>query len=361
MREAVSRFRASTRREDEMTSTFDYKQWLQWGGALAFIVLGALSAAQSRGDPLAETYVLALICVGALGLATGVAATARGEPTAAEQIRAAADNRREFEQKVDAALAQVLNLVHDHLADGAKYSEALVGANRRLARDRSYDTIHQIVLKLIEDNRAMQVKVNGLSEKLEFARGQITRLQSNLVRAQEIGNRDPLTSLGNRRFFDAALAEEAEKARVDGADLCVALADIDHFKKINDSFGHVAGDMTLKLFAELLAGSVGPRAKVARYGGEEFAFLFPDTPLAKAVATIDQIQRQLESKRWVVAASGDRIGAITASFGVAQLKVDESADDLIRRVDAKLYEAKAAGRNRVLVDPERENPRGVEG
>ncbi len=344
-----------------MTSTIDFKQWLQWGGALAFIVLGALSAAQSRGDPLAEAYVLALICVGALGLATGVAATARGEPSAAEQVRAAADNRREFEQKVDAALAQVLKLVHDHLADGARFSEALVGANRRLARDHSYDTIHQIVLKLIEDNRAMQHKVNGLSEKLEFARGQITQLQSNLVRAQEIGNRDPLTALGNRRFFDAALAEEVAKARLDGADLSVALADIDHFKKINDSFGHIAGDMTLKLFAELLAGSVGQHGKVTRYGGEEFAFLFPETPLAQAVAMIDQIQRQLESKRWVVAASGDRIGAITASFGVAQLKPDENAEELIRRVDAKLYEAKAAGRNRVLVDPERENANGAKG
>ena len=196
----------------------------------------------------------------------------------------------------------------------------------------------------------MQNKVNALSEKLEHSRFQITRLRSSLTRAEEIGNRDGLTALGNRRFFDNALAEEIARAREFGGELCIALADIDHFKKINDKFGHVAGDMVLKLFAELLMMNVKGQDKAARFGGEEFAILFPDSQLSEATVAVNQIHKQLESKQWAVAASGERIGAVTASFGVARLQAGKSAEDLIRRADAKLYEAKSSGRNRVLVD-----------
>ena len=157
----------------------------------------------------------------------------------------------------------------------------MTGADRKLSRSDSYDAIHEIVLTLINDNRAMQNKVNVLSEKLEHSRFQIMRLRSSLTKAEEIGNRDGLTALGNRRFFDNALAEEVAKARDFGGELCIALADIDHFKKINDKFGHVAGDMVLKLFAELLMMNIKGQDKVARFGGEEFAILFPDSRLAR--------------------------------------------------------------------------------
>jgi diguanylate cyclase len=159
-----------------------------------------------------------------------------------------------------------------------------------------------------------------------------------------------LTGLGNRRYFDAALNEEIERAREGEKTLCVGLADIDHFKAINDKFGHMAGDVVLKRFADLLTGSVTGEDKVARFGGEEFAIVFPDADLSDATAIVNQIQKQLESKRWAVAASGERLGAVTASFGVARLRDGESADELLRRVDAKLYEAKANGRNRVVAD-----------
>ncbi|MGD0642711.1 MAG: GGDEF domain-containing protein [Roseiarcus sp.] len=333
-----------------MNLAFNAKRWLQFGGALAFIVLSALSAAQARSDALAEAYVLGLICVSTIGLAFAGAAATRGSQFDQSQDRAIAKKRLDFEQSVDATLAHVLKLIQDHFVEGAKFQESLAGADRKLSRGDSYDAIHEIVLTLINDNRAMQNKVNVLSEKLEHSRFQIIRLRSSLTKAEEIGNRDGLTALGNRRFFDNALAEEVAKAREFGSDLCMALADIDHFKKINDKFGHVAGDMVLKLFADLLTANIKSQDKVARFGGEEFAILFPETRLAEASAVVSQIRKQLEGKQWVVAASGERIGAITASFGVARLTTSESAEDLVRRADAKLYEAKSSGRNRVLVD-----------
>ncbi len=343
-----------------MTLAFNVKRSLQFGGTLAFIVLGALSAAQSRSNPVAEAYVLALICVSTIGLVVGGTTYARNSQSDRSEARATAMERRDFEQNVDATLAYVLKLIHDQVAEGAKFQDSLSGADRKLSRSDSYDTIHEIVLTLINDNRAMQNKVNALSEKLEHSRFQITRLRSSLTRAEEIGNRDGLTALGNRRFFDNALAEEIARAREFGGELCIALADIDHFKKINDKFGHVAGDMVLKLFAELLMTNVKGQDKAARFGGEEFAILFPDSPLSDATVAVNQIQKQLEGKQWAVAASGERIGAVTASFGVARLQASESAEDLIRRADAKLYEAKSSGRNRVLVDTAGETEREIE-
>jgi diguanylate cyclase len=339
---------ARNHREREMKLVFPRP--LRLGGTLAFVVLGALSAAQSRADPLAEAYVLGLICVSTIGLLLSGGNFARHSNFDERQARASAKERVDFERSVDDTLGHVLELIHDHAAEGAKFQDSLTGADRKLSRSDSYDTIHEIVLTLINDNRAMQAKVNVLSEKLENSRVQIMRLRSSLTKAEEIGNRDGLTALGNRRYFDNALAEEIAKARDFGGDLCIALADIDHFKKINDKFGHVAGDRVLKMFAELLIMNIRDQDRVARFGGEEFAILFPDSRLIEATLTVNQIQLQLESKQWAIASGGEPVGAITVSFGVARLQANESAEDLIRRADAKLYEAKANGRNRISID-----------
>ena len=310
-------------------------------GVIVFIALGALSASRAREDPLTEIYLLGLIGVGVLAIVAGAGPSVRASGDAAAA---------EFERRADAALAGALSHIRDHAGENAKFGESLASASRKLARDGSYDTVNEIVLTLITDNRAMQHKVNSLTEKLEQSRFQIMRLRSSLNKAEEIGSRDPLTGLGNRRYFDNALNEEIARAHDENNTLCVSIADIDHFKSINDKFGHMAGDVVLRRFADLLTANVKSADKVARFGGEEFAILFPEAELAQATSILNQIQKQLESKRWAVAASGERLGAITASFGVARLRDGESADELLRRVDAKLYEAKANGRNRVAVD-----------
>ena len=161
---------------------------------------------------------------------------------------------------------------------------------------------------------------------------------------------DSLTELGNRRFFDQALRNEIARARADGADLCLAIADIDRFKSVNDRFGHVVGDHLLRLFADLLGQHIRGKGLAARYGGEEFALLFPNAGLDAATAALEKIRREPESKRWVVGAKEDRLGTITASFGLARLGPDETAEAFLARADAKLFEAKSAGRNRVVVE-----------
>ncbi|MGH6798929.1 MAG: GGDEF domain-containing protein [Roseiarcus sp.] len=178
------------------------------------------------------------------------------------------------------------------------------------------------------------------------------QLQTNLERAEEAGLRDVVTAIGNRRFFDACFTDEVEKARRVGDNVCLALADIDRFKNVNDRFGHLVGDRLLRLFASILVQNVRGQDKVARFGGEEFALIFPGARLVDAVTAVERIRGILESKQWSIEPSGERVGSVTASFGVARLRADESAADLLRRADQRLYEAKVHGRNCVVADGE---------
>ena len=120
--------------------------------------------------------------------------------------------------------------------------------------------------------------------------------------------RDPVTMIGNRRNFDAALAEELEKARRTGADFCIALADLDRFKLVNDRFGHLVGDGLLRLFAEILAKNVRSVDRVARFGGEEFAVMLPGAGLDDAVRVAERIRKVLESKQWTIEPNRERVG-----------------------------------------------------
>jgi diguanylate cyclase len=310
-------------------------------GVVVFIALGALGASRARSDLLTEACVLGLIAIGLAAIAA-IASRPEGSSGAAP-----ADD---FEQRADSALAYALKLIRDHAADGARFGESLAGANTRLSRGGSIDAVHEIVLTLINDNRAMQNKVNGLSEKLEKSRFQIMRLRSNLNKAEEIGVRDSLTGIGNRRFFDIALGEEIARARESAGGLCISVTDIDNFKTINEKFGRMAGDMVLKRFADLLSANLKGDDKVARVSSGEFAILFPEARLVDATTIVNRIQQQLEGKRWAVAASGQALGAVTASFGIAKLRQGESAEELLRRADAMRLDARANGRGRMAVD-----------
>jgi len=293
--------------------------------------------------------------LGWLGVALG-RLTIKPAPVPVESSKPAAMARRETtdksdrDEKVDRVLRQVAKVLQTHLTDSESFSERLDGHNQRLSRHESVGPIKEIVLALIEDNRDMRDRLDNVRNQLEESRLQAVQLQTNLERAEEAGLRDVVTAIGNRRFFDASFMEEVEKARRLGDPMCLALADIDRFKHVNDRFGHLVGDRLLRLFANILVQSVRGQDKVARFGGEEFALIFPGARLGEAVTAVERIRVVLESKQWTIEPSGERVGKVTASFGVAKLRADESPNDLLRRVDERLYEAKVQGRNRVVAD-----------
>ena len=156
-------------------------------------------------------------------------------------------------------------------------------------------------------------------------------------------------NISNTRFDNNS---EITKARAAGTGLCLVMVDVDHFKNVNDTFGHPAGDAVLRVVGSLLAENVKGRDTPVRYGGEEFAIILPDTNGAGAMSLANKIRRQLERKNLVLKDNNQPMGKITASFGVSQLRNDDNVPGLISRADAMLYEAKRTGRNKVVSDGE---------
>lgn len=162
---------------------------------------------------------------------------------------------------------------------------------------------------------------------------------------QALARTDPLTSLANRRFFIDRLEEGIARARIGGAPLSLIMMDLDHFKQVNDRFGHAGGDLVLVAFAGLLESQVRGVDLAARLGGEEFAVVMADADLRVAGDVAERLRTRLADLRPL-----DACYRVTASFGVAQRRPDEDADALLGRADDLLYRAKRSGRNQVVLE-----------
>ncbi len=156
---------------------------------------------------------------------------------------------------------------------------------------------------------------------------------------------DGLTGVHNKRFFLEFLERELARAKRHVRPLSLAMLDLDHFKKINDTYGHLAGDTTLKRVTHVIQDRVRRDELLARYGGEEFAVVLPETDLQGALVFAEVVRRQVEEFSFAFDEQDIRV---TVSVGVATLGPDDDADALIREADTQLYRAKSAGRNRVF-------------
>lgn len=196
------------------------------------------------------------------------------------------------------------------------------------------------------DTRSMRSAVGALQARLEGTRGEVERLRRELDSAREEALRDSLTGLANRRAFDLQLAACLDDAQGNG---CLLLTDIDHFKRVNDTYGHLFGDQVLKAVAQGMRACVGPGQLAARVGGEEFAILLPQAALAQAQLLAEKIRATVAGSRIRRREGGDTIGQVTISLGVAARHRAEPAEAWFERADRALYAAKHAGRNRVTV------------
>jgi diguanylate cyclase (GGDEF)-like protein len=173
-------------------------------------------------------------------------------------------------------------------------------------------------------------------------------LQRALKESRELAITDPLTGLHNRRYLWELLGRELLKARRNRTPVAAILADIDHFKRFNDTWGHEAGDLVLKRVADVIREHVRGSDIGCRYGGEELAVVLPETALEVAVERAERIRRGIEALR--LAHGGKLLDPVSASFGVAIFPQHaDNGEALLRAADAALYEAKRAGRNRVVV------------
>lgn len=195
------------------------------------------------------------------------------------------------------------------------------------------------------ESLAVRDELQAMREKTQATDAELSKLHQELDRVSAQALHDHLTGALNRKGLDEALNRELSGLRRKGNPLCVALLDIDNFKKLNDSKGHATGDVALAHLAQVARECLRPQDTLARYGGEEFVLLLPDTPLEQGIAAMTRLQREL-TKRFFLAGSEKLL--ITFSAGVAQVAPDEAGDDAIKRADQAMYLAKRAGKNRVL-------------
>ena len=157
---------------------------------------------------------------------------------------------------------------------------------------------------------------------------------------------DPLTGLNNRRWLEAKLPRLIKRFQHSGQALSVLMIDVDHFKRFNDTYGHLAGDVVLSTLGKVLLEQLRPTDLSVRYGGEEFVVILPSADLAGARIAAERL-REAVSTTPITNHQGATLPSITISIGVAQLSGDENADSVLARADVALYRAKKLGRNRV--------------
>lgn len=234
------------------------------------------------------------------------------------------------------------------------YDASLSGATEKLSSAKSREQIKSIVETLLHSTSEMRETNKALEDRLTLSKSEISNLQQSLeaIRAESLT--DPLTGLGNRKYFDRMIDMAVQGALASGEPLSLLLVDIDHFKSFNDSYGHLTGDQVLRLVGLSLKQTIKGQDITARYGGEEFAVVLPNTALRQALTVADHIRRAVMAKELKKKSTGEILGRVTISIGVSMLKQGDDTDALIERADACLYAAKRNGRNRVIceADPE---------
>jgi diguanylate cyclase len=264
------------------------------------------------------------------------------------------DNVESATSKFMEQIDKVMSMIDQASGTATEHSASLADVSQSIGTATDGVALRAIVERLAQTAKSMEGSNLELENKLKSSKQEITQLQAHIeaVRAESLT--DPLTTLANRKCFDAALHKSIGEANKNDEHVSLLLADIDHFKTFNDTFGHLIGDQVLRLVALALKDNVKGRDLAARYGGEEFAVVLPDTSLRQATTVAEHIRRAVMGRELMKRSTGENLGRITMSIGVASLHRGESAGSLIERADNCLYAAKRNGRNRVIceIDPE---------
>lgn len=232
------------------------------------------------------------------------------------------------------------------------YHEKMSAYSEKISKTTDIMALNKILGDVMRDTRTAQIEalrsrdeMMAARQKVQEAENRIHQLEAELEQMSELVREDQLTGSLNRRGLDDVYEREVARADRRKANLCIALLDLDDFKRLNDTHGHQAGDEALIHLVRVVKDTLRTMDVIGRFGGEEFMLVLPDTPLEAAMQTVTRVQRELTKRIFMY--KHTRI-LVTFSAGVALRKDNEDQKDLLKRVDDALYQAKRAGKNRVV-------------
>jgi len=239
-----------------------------------------------------------------------------------------------------------LGNLHKTEADAAHSISELNNTKSLLNNCRDINELHNLVSDILASTQMLSKASSDLKQDLEKSSLEIAKLKEELSAVKEASRTDGLTGLLNRGAFNHELNAVCEQSNTD---IALALFDIDHFKKINDTYGHVLGDKILQYFSALLQKHAGEDHLVARFGGEEMAMILMNITIEQATSITDTICVALADSRLKKKGQDEYIHQVTVSAGVSMLKTEDSPSSIIDRADQALYQSKNKGRNQVTV------------
>jgi len=186
---------------------------------------------------------------------------------------------------------------------------------------------------------------NDVNTELEDYKKQVTKLQNDLQKYKTESVTDHLTGLFNRKYLDLKLEEEIDRFNRQNQPFCIVMVDIDHFKSVNDNYGHLIGDQVLKHLSKLIQDNIRKTDFAFRYGGEEFLIMLVNADVRNSTHVAEQIRKKLEATNFSLKENEFNV---TASFGISQYKKGEEPEAAIKRADDNLYNAKQTGRNKIV-------------
>ncbi|HYM31035.1 MAG TPA: GGDEF domain-containing protein [Candidatus Cybelea sp.] len=259
---------------------------------------------------------------------------------------------RETGQRVQETLNEVLTWLGEAESGAKTYGETLESLSGELASKQPEANLGLLIRRVMSETREMAERSAALENRLQSSSSRIVELTKNLEEVRREAMTDVLTGIANRKYFNERLQECLRDAMENGEELCLLIADIDHFKRFNDTWGHPFGDQVLKVVARALTEGVKGRDTAARYGGEEFAIILPRTSLKDAITVAEHIRHDIAKRNLVKRSTGEPVGKVTLSLGVARFEPGEPVGEFLRRADEALYAAKHGGRNRVVAQAE---------
>ena len=254
------------------------------------------------------------------------------------------------------ALKQMLAGFVDHLSEFADstsdYHDKIETCVAKISKAEDISQLEDVLAEVISETKIIQInaqrsrdELRASKRRVEEADRRINELQTELEKTSTLVRHDQLTGAFNRRGLEEAFENEVARSQRRKSPLCVALLDIDNFKKLNDSLGHDVGDAALIHLVTVIRETLRPQDTLARFGGEEFIILLPDTPIDDAKKALVRLQRELTKRIFLT--DNEKV-LITFSAGVTDFRIDDNQTSVTKRADEAMYSAKKTGKNRVV-------------